>query len=89
MVCLLSRGHVLPVVRYIRGCWDSGDTDVSLIRYFVAEVLDMIAPPYSPEFVQLLLPLVETPQITDSMRGGGDDLVTQFVVHCKGQATES
>lgn len=32
LVNLLSRGYVLPVVKYIKGCWENTDTDVSLIR---------------------------------------------------------
>ncbi len=38
MVHLLSRGCVLPVVNYIRKCWEMQDTDISLIRHFVTEV---------------------------------------------------
>lgn len=38
MVNLLSKGCVVPVVCYIKQCWQRGDTDVSLIRYFVTEV---------------------------------------------------
>lgn len=38
MVHLLSRGCVVPVVAYIKICWDKGDTDISLIRHFVTEV---------------------------------------------------
>lgn len=38
MVNLLSRGCVVPVVKYIKQCWLRGDTDISLIRYFVTEV---------------------------------------------------
>jgi negative elongation factor C/D len=32
LVNLLSRGYVIPVVKYIKGCWENKDTDVSLIR---------------------------------------------------------
>lgn len=38
MVNLLTRGCVVPVVKYIKQCCLKGDTDVSLIRYFVTEV---------------------------------------------------
>lgn len=38
MVNLLSKGCVVPVVCYIKQCWQRVDTDVSLIRYFVTEV---------------------------------------------------
>lgn len=69
MVHLLSRGCVVPVVGYVRGCWERQDTDVSLIRYFVTEVLDVIAPPYTLEFVQLFLPLAESEEVTGGLRG--------------------
>uniref|UniRef100_A0A1B6LG52 Negative elongation factor D n=1 Tax=Graphocephala atropunctata TaxID=36148 RepID=A0A1B6LG52_9HEMI len=84
MVNLLSRGCVMPVVKYIKQCWQRGDTDISLIRYFVTEVLEAIAPPYTPEFVQLFLPIVENEEITGTMRGDGDnDPVSEFIVYCK------
>lgn len=38
MVNLLCSGCVVPVVKYIKQCWQRGDTDISLIRYFVTEV---------------------------------------------------
>lgn len=38
MVNLLCSGCVVPVVKYIKQCWQKGDTDISLIRYFVIEV---------------------------------------------------
>ena len=55
-------------------------------RYFVTEVLETIAPPYSAEFVSVFLPLVENEEITGSMRHTGDmdsDTVSEFIVHCK------
>lgn len=39
MVNLLSKGYVVPVVSYMKQCWQKGDTDMSLIRYFVTEVI--------------------------------------------------
>lgn len=38
MINLLTRGCVVPVVKYIKQCCQKGDTDISLIRYFVTEV---------------------------------------------------
>jgi negative elongation factor C/D len=32
LVNLLSRGYVIPVVKYIKMCWENIDTDISLIR---------------------------------------------------------
>ena len=53
-------------------------------RYFVTEVLETIAPPYSQEFVSLFLPLVENEEITGSMKVDMEsDPVSEFIVHCK------
>jgi len=87
MVHILVLGHVIPVLKYMKHCWSSGDTDISLIRYFVTEVLDAISPPYSPEFVTLFLPLVEDEEITGMSRVDGHhsdhDVVSEFIVHCR------
>ncbi|XP_006141922.2 negative elongation factor C/D [Tupaia chinensis] len=84
MVHLLSRGYVLPVVSYIRKCLEKLDTDISLIRYFVTEVLDVIAPPYTSDFVQLFLPILENDSIAGTIKTEGEhDPVTEFVAHCK------
>ncbi|ETE63940.1 Negative elongation factor C/D, partial [Ophiophagus hannah] len=72
MVHLLSRGYVLPVVSYIRKCLEKLDTDISLIRYFVTEVLDVIAPPYTSDFVQLFLPILENDSIAGTIKTEGE-----------------
>uniref|UniRef100_A0A670I151 Negative elongation factor complex member C/D n=1 Tax=Podarcis muralis TaxID=64176 RepID=A0A670I151_PODMU len=80
MVHLLSRGYVLPVVGYIRKCLEKLDTDISLIRYFVTEVLDVIAPPYTSDFVQLFLPILENDSIAGTIKTEGEhDPVTEFI----------
>lgn len=44
------------------------------------QVLEAIAPPYTNDFVQLFLPMVENEEITGSMRGDGDnDPVSEFI----------
>ncbi|KAK3557258.1 hypothetical protein QTP70_026078 [Hemibagrus guttatus] len=84
MVHLLSRGYVLPVVSYMRKCLEKLNTDISLIRYFVTEVLDVIAPPYTSDFVQLFLPILENDSIAGTIRAEGEhDPVTEFIAHCK------
>ncbi|XP_018331168.1 negative elongation factor D [Agrilus planipennis] len=84
MVNLLCAGCVVPVVKYIKQCWQKGDTDISLIRYFVTEVLEAVGPPYSSEFVNLFMPMVENDEITGTMRGDGEnDPVSEFIVYCK------
>ncbi|XP_025201401.1 negative elongation factor D [Melanaphis sacchari] len=85
MVNLLCCGCVVPVIKYIEQCWHRGDTDISLIRYFVTEALEAVSPPYSVEFVDLFLPIVENEEITGTMRCDGEnDPVSEFIVHCKG-----
>uniref|UniRef100_H2ZKV4 Negative elongation factor C/D n=1 Tax=Ciona savignyi TaxID=51511 RepID=H2ZKV4_CIOSA len=84
MVHLMSRGCVMPVISYIRECTDKEDTDVSLIRHFVTEVLDIICPPYTSDFVHMFLPIIENESITGSLRNeDGNDAVSDFIVHCK------
>lgn len=80
MVHLLSKGFVMPVITYMKNRFTKQDTDVSLIRYFVIEVLDVISPPYSSEFVQLFLPLVNNPEVTGKTRTDGEaQLVSSFL----------
>ncbi|MBN3325173.1 NELFD factor, partial [Atractosteus spatula] len=80
MVHLLSRGYVLPVVGYIRKCLEKLNTDISLIRYFVTEVLDVITPPYTSDFVQLFLPILENDSIAGTIRAEGEhDPVAEFI----------
>lgn len=44
------------------------------------QVLDAIAPPYTLEFVQLVLPMVENEEITGTMRAEGEnDPVSEFI----------
>lgn len=80
MVHLLSRGCVVPVVQYMCGCFERRDTDMSLIRYFVTEVLDVVSPPFTHHFVQLFYPLVSNALVTGSMRTEAEhQLVTEFI----------
>lgn len=80
MVHLLSRGCVVPVINYIKNCWARQDTDMSLIRYFVTEVLDVISPPYTAEFIQFFYPLVSNEEVTGNMRNENENaLVLQFL----------
>jgi len=48
--------------------------------HYLLQVLEAIAPPYTPEFVQLFLPMVENEEITGTMRGDGEnDPVSEFI----------
>ena len=57
------------------------ETIIGNVRNSVSfQVLESIAPPYTPEFVQLFLPMVENEEITGTMSATGDcDLVSDFI----------
>lgn len=38
MVHLLSKGYVIPVILYMKKCFEKQSADISLIRHFVTEV---------------------------------------------------
>lgn len=50
---------------------------------FVMQVLDVIAPPYTQDFVNLFLPLIENDGITGTLRSDdGNDPVSEFICKC-------
>ncbi|XP_027199159.1 negative elongation factor complex member TH1 [Dermatophagoides pteronyssinus] len=90
MIHLISKGCVVPVLKYIKQCWQKGDTDISLFRYFIIEVLSMITAPYSIEFIDLFLPLVECEEVTGNMRSEVETtLVNEFIETCKNLKNEN
>eukprot|EP00052_Salpingoeca_macrocollata_P006544 m.54291 g.54291 ORF g.54291 m.54291 type:complete len:567 (+) comp15500_c0_seq3:71-1771(+) len=47
---LMSLGFVLPVLRYMKQA--AGDVDLTLSMHFVSEVMGMVAPPFSVDFIR-------------------------------------
>uniref|UniRef100_A0A6G1SG95 Negative elongation factor C/D n=1 Tax=Aceria tosichella TaxID=561515 RepID=A0A6G1SG95_9ACAR len=91
MVHLVSRNYVIPIIKHMRRCWQKQDMDVSLIRYFVTEMLEIIEPPYSQEFVHLLLPMIEASEITGNLKTENRDhyqLVESFIEYCRTNALQ-
>lgn len=91
MVHLVSRNYVIPIIKHMRRCWQKQDMDVSLIRYFVTEMLEIIEPPYSQEFVHLLLPMIEASEITGNLKTENRDhyqLVESFIEYCRANALQ-
>lgn len=39
MIHLMAKNHVIPVVAFLNKRWKEQDTDISLIRHFVMEVI--------------------------------------------------
>jgi negative elongation factor C/D len=56
MLYLMKCGFVMPVLDYIAQC--TGHIDQSLIRHFITQLVEMIQPPYSPEFVASVLRVI-------------------------------
>ncbi|XP_067931897.1 negative elongation factor D-like [Watersipora subatra] len=84
MVHLVSRGYVLPICTYIKNCFQRQTCDISLIRHYVTEVLDIIAPPYTQEFVDVMYPLVNCSDITSTLRNDtSTDAASHFLSHCQ------
>ena len=49
-------------------------------KHLLLQVLDVIAPPYTAEFVHLFLPLIENDGITGTLRtDDGNDPVSEFI----------
>ncbi|KAK6112200.1 TH1 family protein [Brugia pahangi] len=78
-VHLLSVGFALPVVEKINKMFQEGQTDVSLARYFAIDVLDIIEPPYSEEFIETFLPMVLNREIFDKLTMIKVPAATQFI----------
>lgn len=84
LVHLLSCGFVLPVISFVNSSFEGTSTDVSLIRHFVSEVLDMIAPPYTQEFVSAFYPLTENKSISEPLvTANKNDPISEFIKHCQ------
>nr|CAD2149981.1 unnamed protein product [Meloidogyne enterolobii] len=64
-VNLLFFGMAIPVLEKIVGMFKSGYIDVSLVRYFGIEVLELVEQPYSPQFISALLPIVTNREVFD------------------------
>ncbi|CAK5053064.1 unnamed protein product [Meloidogyne enterolobii] len=62
-VNLLFFGMAIPVLEKIVGMFKSGYIDVSLVRYFGIEVLELVEQPYSPQFISALLPIVTNKEV--------------------------
>lgn len=51
-----------------------------LIHFYFHQVLDVIAPPYTSDFVQLFLPILENESIAGTIKTEGEhDPVTEFI----------
>ncbi|KRZ80854.1 Negative elongation factor D [Trichinella papuae] len=63
MVHMFTYNYTLPVARFIRSKLNSSTADVSLFRYFLMEVLEVISPTYSANFIAAFAPIAQHPEI--------------------------
>jgi len=47
----------------VSAMFKAGQIDVSLVRYFGVEVLELITPPFSAQFVAAFLPIVTNREV--------------------------
>ncbi|CAD5115410.1 DgyrCDS4387 [Dimorphilus gyrociliatus] len=59
MIHLTTCDYVVPVLKYIVSKWKSKDTDLSLIRHFIAEFFDVIDLPLSKQIIENFKPLLK------------------------------
>jgi len=78
-VHLLFSGYALAVVEKITKMFKEGRIDLSLVRYFGVEVLEIISAPYSTEFIQAMLPIVGNPTVFDSNTLEKNPNVREFI----------
>uniref|UniRef100_A0A915Q520 Negative elongation factor D n=1 Tax=Setaria digitata TaxID=48799 RepID=A0A915Q520_9BILA len=88
-VHLLSVGLALPVVEKINKMFRDGQIDISLVRYFAVEVLEIVAPPYSEDFINVFLPIVSNPEIFDQNINDKIPAAKEFIEHCTPSTTEA
>nr|CDS33038.1 negative elongation factor D [Hymenolepis microstoma] len=82
LVHLITCGYVLPTIRKMHLLFQRNHVDVSIVRHFVTELLGIASPPYHPEFMKAMYPLVSHPDITDGLQTQlHTDLVKDFMAH--------
>ncbi|CAJ0595419.1 unnamed protein product [Cylicocyclus nassatus] len=88
-VHLLSVGGAIPVLEKVWEMFRDGQIDASLVRYFAMEVLEIIAPPFSDDLVNLFLPMVSDEEIFDKAAQERFPPAGEFIQHCQQQLPSS
>ncbi|KRY40702.1 Negative elongation factor D [Trichinella spiralis] len=76
MVHMFTYNYTLPVARFIRSKLNSSTADVSLFRYFLMEVLEVVSPTYSANFVAAFAPIAQHPLIAHDEKLSEEQLQT-------------
>jgi len=81
-VHLLSVGFALPVTEFIARMFRDGQADISLIRYFATETLEIVSQPFSQDFVDVFLPIVANKEIIDQSVHDKLPAAKEFIEQC-------
>ncbi|KAI6182670.1 Negative elongation factor D [Aphelenchoides bicaudatus] len=84
-VHMIGCDYVLPVLELITRMYQEGKIDVSLVRHFGVEVLDMVDEPYSNEFVSSIFPIVTKTEVFDHNTLLKYPQVSQFIDRVAGR----
>lgn len=68
----------------ITQCWPP-----DVFRYFAVEILEIVAPPYSEDFINVFLPIVSNPEIFDQNISDKIPAAKEFIEHCTPSVVEA
>lgn len=77
--------HVMPVLELISRMYEESKIDVSLVRHFGVEVLDLVGEPFSDEFIRHMLPIVTKTEVFDRNTLNKHPQIAQFIDHAAGR----
>ncbi|XGW23944.1 hypothetical protein V3C99_005838, partial [Haemonchus contortus] len=83
LVHLLSVGGTIPVLEKVWEMFRDGQIDASLVRYFATEILEIIAPPFSDDLINLFLPLITDEEIFDKAAHERFPAAGEFIQYCR------
>ena len=82
---MLGCDYVMPVLELISRMYDEGKIDVSLVRHFGVEVLDLVDEPFSDDFIRYVLPIVTKTEVFDQNTLLKYPQITQFIDRVAGR----
>jgi negative elongation factor C/D len=77
---LINLNHVLPVLKAFKELCQSNALDFALIRYFIGNIIEVIDPPYSNEFIELMKEILSISRVKDGLKNmeGVNEFLLQF-----------
>jgi len=72
LIHLFCEGHGVHVINAMNDLLNLNKADISLVRYFVVELLNLCQSPYSEDFMNAFEPLVSNSDIQNGVNMGRD-----------------